>query len=357
MATFITILVLVVVIAAVVGPIIFSAYRKKYRESKEYERALKMVPLLIHLPPPSDDLEANGRDVRDVTDENISKATIIYNIIASTLQKGFKSRFYGQRHFAFEVVGSQGFVYFYAAVPVTLVDVVKQAIISAYPSARLEETAEHNIFNPVGKMSGTVGGTLNLKNGAGIQILMRPAELGWRKEASNLASNKRKGKDKKSGIDAIVPMVKQFVMAFNKPPEGGEGGEKENPKELSSMEQSVLDSIDEKTRHPGYEVMIRVVASSNVTGRAQAILNNIVATFNLFDAPGKNGFKYSEAKDSEKFITGYIMRFFPYTKKKNILNAVELASVFHFPDQRNIPTSQLTRQMSKQVDAPLAARL
>ena len=31
---------------------------------------------------------------------------------------------------------------------------------------------------------------------------------------------------------------------------------------------------------------------------------------------------------------------------------LELATVFHFPDQRNIPTSQLTRQASKQVDAP-----
>jgi len=382
MLRFIAILVIVLVIAAIVGPIIFSRYRKKYRASKSYERALKMVPMLIHLPPPSEDTEGTGRDVRDVTDENISKATIIYNIIASTVQKGFKSRFYGQRHFAFEVIGSKGFVYFYAAVPVTLIDVVKQAVISAYPTARLEETAEHNIFNPVGKMSGTVGGELNLKtdfaypiatfqdlkrdamqsllnalstlekeDGAGIQILMRPADPVWRKEASGLASAKRKGKDNKSGVDAVVPLMRQLVMAFIKPPEE-KGGEKDKPKELSALETSVLDSIDEKTRHPGYEVLIRVVASSNVSGRAQAILNNMVATFALFDAPGKNGFKYSETKDIEKFVTSYIMRFFPHMKKKNILNAVELASVFHFPDQSNIPTSQLTRQASKQVDAP-----
>ena len=62
-----------------------------------------MVPMLIHLPPPSDDIESNGRDVRDVVDETISKAQIIYNIIASTLQKGFKGKFYGQRHFGFEL--------------------------------------------------------------------------------------------------------------------------------------------------------------------------------------------------------------------------------------------------------------
>src|SRR6185503_17060052 len=116
-----------------------------------------MIPLLIHLPPVSEDTEAAGRDVRDLVDENISKAQVIYNIIASTMQKGFKSRLYGQRHFGFEIVGSKGFVQFYAAVPLALVEVVKQAIVSAYPATRLEEVADHNIFNPTGKASGTVG--------------------------------------------------------------------------------------------------------------------------------------------------------------------------------------------------------
>lgn len=59
------------------------------------------MPLLIHLPPSSDDVEAKGRDARDIADENISKAQVLYNIIASTAQKGFKSKFYGQRHISF----------------------------------------------------------------------------------------------------------------------------------------------------------------------------------------------------------------------------------------------------------------
>jgi hypothetical protein len=113
-----------------------------------------------------------------------------------------------------------------------------------------------------------------------------------------------------------------------------------------------LDSIDDKTRHPGYEVLIRVVASSNISQRAQAILSNVVATFALFDAPGKNGFKYTPAKDMERFVTAYILRFFPQENNKNVLNSVELATLFHFPDQKNIPTSQLERQASKQVDGP-----
>jgi hypothetical protein len=76
--------------------------RRLYREQKNFERGLKMVPMLIHLPPPSEDTDSKGRDVRDIIDENISKAQILYSILASTFQKGFKNKFYGQRHVALE---------------------------------------------------------------------------------------------------------------------------------------------------------------------------------------------------------------------------------------------------------------
>ncbi len=363
------------------APIVFLQIRKIFREQKNYERGLKMIPLLIHLPPLSDDAEGGGRDVRDVIEENISKAQIMYDIIATTLQKGFKHRFYGQRHIGFEIVGSKGFVNFYAAVPVVLVDVVRQAIVSAYPTARIEEVAETNIFSPVGKISATMGGemvlkehfaypiatyqdlkrdaiqsllnamsTLDKEDGAGIQILFRPAPTSWRKQAHGVASKKRKGKDSAKGLSAASGLLKDLAVATVKAPEGS--GDKSERADLSGLEQAILDSIDDKTRHPGYEVLIRVVASSNISQRAQAILSNVVASFALFDSQGKNGFKFSPAKDIERFVTAYILRFFPQQNNQNILNAVELATLFHFPDQKNIPTSQLERQASKQVDGP-----
>lgn len=380
MTGFLVALVIIFVLGLIAAPIIFLQARKNFREQKNYERGLKFVPLFIHLPPPSDDIEVGARDQRDVTEETISKAEIIYNIIASTLEKSFKYSFYGQRHFAFEIIGSQGFVYFYAAVPIALLDIVKQAVVSAYPAAQLEEVAEHNIFSPVGKVAGTMGGELSLKepyaypiatfqdlkrdamqsllnalstlgkeDGVAIQILLRPANPSWTKSATSLASSKRKGE---KGFGGVKETSKSLAVAFVKPPDGGkdEGGKK--PPELSNLEQATYDAIDEKTRHPGYEVMIRVVASSNVSQRSQAILANVVAAFSLYDAPGKNGFKFTPAKDIDSLVTSYIMRFFPPEHTKNVLNSVELATIFHFPDQRNIPTSQLSRQDSKQVDGP-----
>jgi hypothetical protein len=379
MTVFLFSLLSLLILAAIAGPIVYFYSRRVYREQKNYERGLKMVPLLIQLPPSSDDREVGARDERELVDENISKAQVLYTIIASTLQKGFKSKFYGQRHFAFEIVGSHGFVRFYAAVPIALVEVVKQAVVSAYPNARLEEVAEHNIFSPVGKISGTLGGELTLKepfaypiatyqdikrdplqsllnalstldkeDGVGIQILMRPADSSWRKKANAVASTKRKGKEKQGS-----QQVMQVAQALWKPPESKskEGGGSDKP-DLSNMDQAILDAIDDKTRHAGYETLIRVVASSNISQRADALLKNVVSAFALFDAPGKNGFKFTPAKDIEQFVTAYILRFFPQENNQSVLNAVELASIFHFPDQKNIPTSQVERQASKQVDAP-----
>lgn len=355
--------------------------RSLYREQKNYERGLKMVPVLIHLPPLSDDTETSGRDARDVTDENISRAMSLYSILSSTFQRGFKARFYGQKHVALEIIANKGSVQFYAAVPVPLLSIVEQAIISAYPTAKLEEVAEHNIFSPVGRITGTVGGEIVLKEsyvypvatyqdikrdtmqsllnalsaldkdeGAGIQILLRPADTSWRKAAKREAERKRKGKNT-TGVEKALGSVGQVFTALAKPPEVSEGKD-EKPYEVSTLDQSLIEAIENKTKQPAFEVAIRLVASSNLTHRAQTILNNLVATFSLYDAPGKNGFKYVPAKDIDSFVTAYILRFFPLGGSRNILNATELATLFHFPDQQNIPTSQLERQPSKQVDGP-----
>lgn len=351
-------------------------YRRITREAKNYERGLKTVPLLIHLPPTSDDIEVGARDARDVTDEAISQAQIMYNIVASTATKGFKTKVYGQRHITFEVVATKGLIHYYVVVPLVLVDVVKQAVVAAYPSATLEEAEEHNIFSQVGKISGTIGGELTLKrefsypiatyqdskrdamqailsalavvtqqDGAAIQILMRPASDKWTKKSLSLASKIRKDKGKSS-----APDMKGLLAALWKPPEAQDV--KPEDKQLSALEQATVDALEEKTRHPGYEVLVRVIASSNTASRSQAILKNLVAAFALFDAPGKNGFKFTPAKNIESFVTAFIFRFFPQEFKHNILNSVELATIFHFPDQRNTPTSQLQRQASKQVDGP-----
>ena len=369
-------------LALVAGAIVFFQYQKTLREAKNYERGLKMVPMVIHLPPTSDDLQSGGRDERDVTEEVLSQAQVMYNIIASTAIKGFKSKIYGQRHLSFEIVARDGLVFYYTVVPVVLVEVIQQAIAAAYPSARLEEVEEHTIFSEVGKMSGTIGGEFTLKkdyifpistyeeskrdasrallnalssagreDGIGIQILIRPAKDGWTKKSISEADAISKNKGKKTGI-AALGSSKDIMEALWKPPESGEKSDKPEEKQLTNLERARVEAIEGKTRYPGYETLIRVVVSSNTATRSQALLKNVISAFSLYDSTTNNGFKFTLTRNIEELVTSYIFRFFPQGVNSNILNTVELATLFHLPDQKSIPTSQVQRQMSKQVDGP-----
>lgn len=371
---------IVVVLAITAGVILFSQYRKTLREAKNYERGLKMIPMYIHIPPATDDIEMGGRDERDVTEEIVSEAQVLYNIIASTATKGFKSRIYGQRHISFEIVAHEGLVHYYAVVPFVLVDVVKQAVAAAYPTARLEEVEERNIFSQAGRMSGTIGGEFTLKkdfiypiatyqeskrdaaramlnafseatreDGIAVQFLLRPAQQGWTKASIERVDKIKKEKGMKGPLG--FKGASGLLEALWKPPESGDQIKPED-KQLTSLEQSAIDAIEEKTRHPGYEVLVRVVVSSNTSSRAQGLLKNVVAAFSLFDSPSYNGFVFTPTRDVNDLVTSYIFRFFPQSVSRNVLNTVELATIFHLPDQNSIPTSQVKRQMSKQVDGP-----
>lgn len=379
------IIVTVSIVVLVAGVAIFAylQYQKILREAKNYERGLKMVPLYIHIPPISDDIEGNGRDERDLTEEVLSQAQVMYNIIASTVTKGLKSRVYGQRHVSFEIVAHHGLVHYYVVTPLALVDVIQQAVAAAYPSARLEEVPEKNIFNPAGRMTGTIGGEFTLKkdfaypiatyqeskrdasrallnalsaagkeDGVGVQMLIRPAYSGWSKSAIGVAEKIKKDKGAgKSGISAGG--MKGLMEAFWKPPESSEA--KPEDKQLSSLEQTIVQGIEDKTRYPGYETLIRVVASSNTAGKSQSLLNNVVSAFSLFDSSSNNGFKFAITNNVDEFVTAYLFRFFPQRVNQNILNTVELATIFHLPSQSTIPTSQVQRQAAKQVDGPTHA--
>lgn len=381
MVTFLITFVAIITIFASVGIFGWSQYNRVRRESKNYERGLKMIPMLIHLPPSGDDIETGNRDERDVTEEMLSQAQVMYNIISSTATKGFKSRVYGQRHISFEIVAVGGLIYYYAVVPAVLTDVIRHAVTAAYPTARLEEVEEHNVFSQVGKLSGTIGGEFTLKkefmypiasyqeskrdasralldalssasreDGIAVQIMIRPASDDWSKGSIDKVSSIKKG----GKGTAFIPggaYLSDLAEILWKPPEAKEKTAADE-KPLTNLQLAEIDAIETKTKYPAYETMIRVLVSSSTAAKSQTLLNVIIAAFSLFDSPTYNGFKFDMTKDVEKLTTDYIMRFFPQTANKDILNSVELASIFHLPSQQSIPTSQVKRQMAKQVDGP-----
>lgn len=356
----------------------------KKREAMGYERGIKMDSLLIHLPPATDDIEVGSRDERDVIEETLSEAQIMYSIIASTMKKGWRARIYGQEHIAFEIVAVNGLIKYFVHVPEKLTETVRQAIISAYPTAKVEETGEENIFPEMSGFGGVSGGELSLKKpayypianyemtkrdaslgilnafaavregeSAVLQILLRPAENHWKDEATEKVKEIRGEKTKTSGggiIGRLGYLVSDMTEMLWKPPETHENNKTE--KILTNAQQEEMRVIEDKTRHQGFEVLIRVVTSAKVKERSEGLLGGIVAAFAQFEAPNYNGFRYEPARDMKKLTVDYAFRLFPVTNKSTILNTVELTSIFHLPAQNVIPTSKVERQLIKQVDGP-----
>lgn len=367
----------IIIVVCVASFLVFDQYKKTVREAKDYERGLKMVPMKIHLPPPSDDIETGSRDERDIVDETLSQAQTMYNIISSTATKGFKTKLYGQRHISFEIISSNGLIHYYAVVPAVITETVKQAISAAYPTARLEEVELDNIFNYQGKLNGVIGGEFALKkdfiypistyednkrdasralldalskasrgDGIAIQFMLRPAQEGWTQKSISKVESLR---DSKSS--SKKPVALDIMEALWKPPETKDG-KNEEKKPLTSLQEAEIDAIEKKTRYPGYETLIRVIVSSNTSSRSQALLQSVVAAFSLFDSPTYNGFKFNMTTNIDELVTSYIFRFFPQTLKDFILNSVELSTLFHLPSRSSIPTEKVQRQRIKQVDGP-----
>ena len=380
MKEWVVILIAVICIVIVLAVILASRI-SVLRKAKRYERGLKMVPLLIHLPPTTDDIDGGGRDKRDIANEAVSKAQIMYSILSSTIEKGLKTKLYGQRHFSFEIIAKNGFIRYYAIVPAALSETIKQAIQSSYPTARLEEKREENIFEGGGGANAIAGAELTLnkeyylpiatyedtkrdaqmailnalsnvgKNeGAAVQILFRPAQKNWSSRGKEYVENTQKGKKTKTIGASIGDFAIDLIRApWEVPPEREKT---ETTTTITNIKQDELTAVANKMRFPAFETLIRVIASSSTSTRSEAIMGGIVSAFAQFNSPELNGFKVNTMKDPKKLTIDYTFRFFPIRANSNILNSVELASIFHLPEQNAIPNSQVERQLTKQVDGP-----
>jgi len=368
-------IIITLVVLAVVALLVVQQVKRR-RLERERERGLKMLTFLIHLPPSAEDIKESSRDERDITEETIAQAQSLYAIIASNYEKKLSRQLWGQEHFSFELVATEGAIYYYVAVPPDMAEIVRQAIATSYPTAKLEETQTKNIFQPNGS-SGVVGGELELRkdgfypiasyqetkqdimrallnaldgakkgDGIAVQFLLRPAGNGWVDKAK---SHIKRVKEGKKTNNSPVGWISDVTRSLWKPPDWES---EKNEKTLSPQDQAEIDAIANKIKSLGFETLIRIIASSENRERSTALVGGAAAAFSLLDNALFNGFKVKMAKDVEKIETDYMLRAFPVEKSGNILNSKEAASIFHFPNQKDIPISSVKRLAVKQVDGP-----
>ncbi len=353
-------------------------------------KSLNMVTLLVMVPRELREKEAEPKkEEKDI----ISVAeTMFANLSAIKVRANWmKNLLLGRDYLSFELVAVKEEICFYVVTPRYLQSFIEKQIHSQYPKALVQEAGEYNIFQPKGFVKGTTLkfakryylpiktyktletdplnalaealSKLSEKEGACIQILIRPAPKGWAARGKKIARVMKQGKsfEEATGKNIFSEMWAALTKEVKRAATPEEvikmrrayGYEEEKPKVLTPMQEEMVKALEEKAGKLGFETNIRIVASSDTEEKAKMHLDNIVGAFTQFSHPYFNSFK-SIGVPKKKLIRDFIFRYFE-EGKKFICNTEELTSIYHFPTKYlEVPHVKwlLAKQAPPPSDAP-----
>jgi len=307
-----------------------------WRWRKREEESLKYVLLQITVP--------KDNEVK------IDAMEQIFASLASIYKGGkLKKVLNPQTHLSFEIVGRPGDIRFYISCPDNIKSLVERQIYGAYPGAEVAEVEEYNIFSKKGKvayasltlksesykpiktykelstdpLSVITSALAKLKEdeGAAIQILVTPADNRWQSGGKSYVSG-----IKKSEAD---PEKANFKVAAR-----------------------TLEAIETKCSKPGFETTIRIVTVAPTQEEAKSHLENIKSALAQFDSPW-NKLKGKKIRLKQWFMIDFIYRYQEIFRwgKPAVLNAEELAGLFHLPN-KTIETPGIRWIRAKRATAP-----
>ena len=243
-------------------------------------------------------------------------------------------------------------IHFYLAVPKAMAEVAMKQIQGIWNGASLESTLDdYNIFNANGvtaaaylsskddfslpirtyeeleddPMSSVLGGLAKVNEigeGAAIQVILRPAPESSKKAVLGRIEALRKGQ----------PLEKVFGHGLN----WKEVSEVLNPQTEDKSERSLpvdeeaVKALEKKAAKPMFLVNVRVLASAATPFQAKDILDGILAGFEQFGSPRRNGFRAVRARNPQGLASQFIFRRFE-SGQTMVLSSEEVASFCHFP--------------------------
>ena len=322
--------------------------------------ALDLKLLLVRLPRKTK-TEDQQKDFKD----EINISAQLFGILAS-----LKSPFVLEA--AVHHIGEE--IHFYAAVPKDSVEFVNRQVEGLWKDASIEPADDYNIFNPVGVNHGvyikqklsyvlpirtyseanidTFASILSglskineIGEGAGIQILVRPAGKSVKKTIIKMIGYLKQGKKFDEVLGGLAMGLKDFKKAISPTAD---------KKEEKTIDDEAIKSLELKISKPLLTVNLRVLVSAPSQYQADAILESISGGYSQFHAPRRQELKIIKPRDSQKLAYQFSFREFDENQAM-ILNAEELASMFHFPSSTtDIPRLKWIKSKEAQPPAEIS---
>lgn len=334
---------IIIAIAALVFFIVFAVLEKRKKLAKLFELRL----LLIELPQKQPENEKPAEPLKEINRSSQLLAALV-NI---------------KMPFALEIavhnVGED--ILFYVAIPESAIQYVTSQIHGLWPEAQIKISEEYTIFHPQGSARGAylkqkhsmvlpirtyeeaqidtfasiVSNFAKLElvgEGMAMQILVKPASDTTRESMTKAIYRLKKGAK-------LADIIKEpFLQA----PEGlakmgkiidavsGPATKQELPKEPTIVDEEAVKALTQKLAKPNFEVNVRLVAGAVSDFQAENLLEGLANSFQQFTAPIRNDFRIVKPRNLKNFTFKYIMREFDPAQSM-ILNADEIASIFHLP--------------------------
>ncbi|MDP2656171.1 MAG: type IV secretion system DNA-binding domain-containing protein [bacterium] len=283
----------------------------------------------------------------------------------------FKAFFLGREdEITFEIVAIDGLIKFFAIVPDYLQSFFEQQLLAQYPSAQIEETPDYNIFLPHGSVaaatlqlnrhwvfplrtyrkmdSDPLNALTNALSKAGqgqgiiLQMTIRTAPRGWRTKGQAFAREMQKGKSVKEAMQAAhVGSIGDIAWGALNTAGGttvdilrstGKNTAHPSPEyRMSPLEQELVKVVEEKGSKAGFQVNIRIIGSAQTQELADMQVYNVVNSFAQYTGPESNiALVKNKRIPKSAMVEHSIYRHFD-ARHCFILNAEELASIFHLP--------------------------
>jgi len=287
----------------------------------------------------------------------------------STMKDGkgiFYKLLYDLPYVSFEIANSSkdDEIVFFISMPKKFRENIEKQIHSSFPNASLEKAPDYTIFSPG---SFTAAAALQLKNsyilplktyenleidplnaianalskldtdmeGAAIQLVLKPADPGWRTAGRIVAHKMQQGKRLKDVHHSsfVTKFGKEMGSAFHevviKNSKDGSLSSKDTF-QLTPEEQELVKGIEQKSSKSGFEVNIRLVASAETQERAEQILAHLENSFSQFENSDINCFQIKSRTSQKDLAYDFIFRNFN-SDYSVILSTEEIASIFHLP--------------------------
>ncbi len=327
---------------------------------------------------------SSGKDFKEV----LGVMDHLYQSLHSVYNSSFSRYTHGQEFFSLEYAALAGEILFFVVCPRKIAHLIEKQITSFYPDTIIDEVEDYNIFtkesvvaartllpskhftavfktyeqlksDPLNNITNAFS-KLKSDEGAAVQFVLRPAAQGWQKKLQKEASELLNPKHK-SGLSYWNPITwlgALFTMFTNSDQTVDLNQDHSKNERVSQMIEEYSKAVDEKATSPGFECVIRVLASGHSVPRAQSILDDVVASFAQFnDVRGNSFFKpkiFRKAEIVQRFIRrsphpGILDRLQGH---HFLLGTTELTSLFHLPHMKYNKVETIKWQNFKVAPSP-----